>query len=150
MTDNPYAAPKAPVSDINLDEAPLRRPAQVVWAIQLLVAGWAFGLIVGIMNWGYYRALGSIGSMTFGQLVGAFIGGWIYYKIWQGRNWARIVYLVFILIGFVGLVVVRATGITASAPASIRAGSLVGMILAAAVVWLLFFSPGRVWFRPRH
>ena len=147
MTDNPYAAPKSPVSDIEDDGRPAVRPPQVVWAIRLLIFSYLFGVSVIIMNWNYYEALQAVGKTIFGQAVGIAIGAWIYYKVWQGRNWARITLLVFTVLGILGWIAVRITGITANAPAMIRASSIVGLIISVVVVWLLFFSPGKAWFR---
>jgi len=146
--NNPYAAPKAPVTDIDT-AVPMTRPRQIVWVIQLLIANWALGLIVVIANWSFYVQSGSVAATIFGQIAGVIIAVWIYYKIWQGRNWARIVHLVFALLGFAGWAIIRAMGITANAPAAIRWYSLVGLVVGVVVLWLLFFSPGKEWFRRR-
>jgi hypothetical protein len=146
MSENPYAAPKAPVSDIESNE-PMTRPRQVVWAIQLLVANYVFGIAMVIVNFSYYENLGSITAFLIGQVIGAMIGAWIYYKIWQGRNWARIVLLVFSLLGIIGWVIGRR--IMETMPTGMRVTSVIGWIISIVVIWLLFFSPGRAWFRPR-
>src|SRR4051812_4258347 len=138
MSENPYAAPKAPVSDIESNE-PMTRPRQVVWAIQLLVANYVFGIAMVIVNFSYYENLGSITAFLIGQVIGAMIGAWIYYKIWQGRNWARILLLVFSLLGVIGWVIGR--GGMETMPPGVRGPSGVGWVISIVGGWVLFFSP---------
>ena len=147
MRQNPYAAPKAPVSDMENAPDVMTRPKQVVWTVWITVANVALGLVFMALNWSYYARMGSIPAIIGGQIVGLAINFWLYYKIWQGRNWARIVLLVFSVLGFMAWALPTTRGVMAAAPTVVRVGSILGLVSNVVVIWLLFFSPGKVWFR---
>jgi hypothetical protein len=144
---NPYEAPKASVADIGLEEHPQERPSQVVLAVKLAWAGIILGLSALALGWEYYSSLGSTTSMVIGQAFGFLFAVWVYYKIYHGRNWARILYLAMALLGFL----LFASG---AVRAQMLAGPLISKISAIlntgitiAVIWLLFTRPGNAWFK---
>ena len=89
------------------------------------------------------------GQFFLGQAFGAAIAIWIYYKIYHGRNWARILFLISVLLGLAALLVPMAIEIVKAAPAFMKIVMISGHLINVAVVWLLFFSPGRHWFNKR-
>lgn len=148
---NPYEAPKARVADVCPEEILLERPPQVVLAIRLAVAGLIVGLVAMGLSWEYYSSMGGTVSLVVGQTVGLLISVWIYYKIYSGRNWARVLYLVFVLLG---LLIFASSTVRAqifAAPLIARASTVVNNGIALAVLWLLFTRPGSTWFKKsRH
>lgn len=147
MSDNPYAPPKALVDDPVLSQPIMDRPRQVVTAIWLAAIGYGLGLLVMFLSWDYYSKLQSTGMFIGSQLFSLAIMVWIYYKIYVGRNWARIVLLVFSILGGLAILNRAVMDLLAAAPAIAKVQMYVGLGLNAAILWLLFFSPARQWFR---
>jgi len=147
MSDNPYAPPKALVDDPVLSQPTMDRPKQVVIAIWLAAIGYVLGLLVMFLSWDYYSRLQSTGMFIGSQLFSLAIMVWIYYKIYVGRNWARIVLLVFSILGGLAILNRAVMDLLAAAPAIAKVQMYVGLGLNAAILWLLFFSPARQWFR---
>src|SRR5262245_21125810 len=95
MSDNPYAPPKAVVSDA--PELPRVRSRAVKIAVALLwielalvLVGWvlASDITVGTLE-AEYKFLTDVF-----MVIMVAVSVWINIKVWQGRNWARIVALV--------------------------------------------------------
>jgi len=149
MSDNPYAPPKALVDDPVLAQPTMARPKQVMTAIWLAAIGYGLGLIVIILNWDYYSRLQSLGAFIVGQLFSLILLFWIYYKIYVGRNWTRIVLLAFSILGGLMILNRAVMDLLVAAPTIAKVQTFVGLGLNAAILWLLFFSPARHWFR-RH
>lgn len=147
MSDNPYAPPKALVDDPVLSQPTMERPRQVVIAIWLAAIGYGLGLLVMSLSWDYYSKLQSMGMFIGSQLFSLTIMVWIYYKIYVGRNWARIVLLVFSILGGLAILNRAVVDLLAAAPTIAKVQMYVGLGLNAAILWLLFFSPARQWFR---
>ena len=70
---------------------------------------------------------------------------WLYYKIFQGRNWARIVWLVFSLLGLAMMPFTYK--LLGAMPGITKLQMTIGCGLTLVIIWLLFFSPGKHWFR---
>jgi hypothetical protein len=147
MSDNPYAPPKAVVEDAVPPQTQMTRPRQVVIAIWLAVISYGMGMIVIILSWDYYSKLQTVGALIGNQLFTVCLLAWIYYKIYVGRNWARVTLLVLSLLGALFTLSGAVMKLLVAAPILAKAQMFVGIALNAAILWLLFFSPGRYWFR---
>jgi hypothetical protein len=98
MERNLYAPPAAPVADPveTLEDRP--RPWQVVWAVWLLWVSFAIGLLAAILQ--------SITLFTFEAVLISLLSNgirylltaWVNIKVSQGRNWARILILLWMLV----------------------------------------------------
>jgi len=155
MSDNPYAPPKSLVADTEPALPPMERPKQIMWAIWLAAIGYGVGLVVVLLSWDYYSKLQSIGSFLVSQVISLAILVWLYSRIYVGRNWARIVLLIFSAIGMLTIMNRMVMDLLASAPIIARVQTFVGLGLNLVILWLLFLSPGRLWFsrsqaRPAH
>jgi len=146
MKENPYAPPKAAVDDVVAVEPEMQRPREIMLVIQVAVIGYLLGIIVMVISWDYYAKLQSITSAILGQVVSIAIFCWIYYKIYQGRNWARITLLVFTIIGLLGLIISFST-VAVTLPTLPKVQMVVGFALSGLQLWWLFVSPGKHWFR---
>jgi uncharacterized membrane protein YfhO len=145
MSDNPYAPPKAEVEVAERHEAAAERPRQIVWVVQLAAFNYALGLVSIAIAWEYFSRLQSMTPTIISQSFTLVILFWLYYKIYQGRNWARIVWLVLSLLG---LAVMPFTyKLLDAAPGVIKVQMFIGFGVTLAIIWLLFFSPGKYWFR---
>jgi len=125
----------------------MARPKQIMAAIWLAVIGYALGLIVIFVSWDYYSSLQSMGAFIGGQLVSLMLMIWIYYKVYVGRNWARIVLLVFSILGALAMANRVVMDVLATAPTIAKVQMFVGLGLNVTILWLLFFTPARQWFR---
>jgi uncharacterized membrane protein YagU involved in acid resistance len=145
--ENPYAPPKAVVSDAA--EPPRVRPRAVKIAVVLL---WV-ELCLAVVNPFLTSNLVTLGTREadyklFSEifiLIMIAISAWINIKVWQGRNWARIVALVLTLLAFPTLLALpemfREEALSATVSLAALALDVVAMILV--------FGPGRDWFRRR-
>ena len=140
-------SPKATAADIEPAAHPLERPPQVVLAVKLAWAGIILGLSALAVSWEYYSSLGSTTSMVLGQGFGVLIALWIYYKIYVGRNWARVLYLVLVIVGLLIFINGAARGAILAAPPIARFSSVLNLALNLAVIWLVFTPPGGAWFK---
>jgi multisubunit Na+/H+ antiporter MnhG subunit len=147
MSENPYAPPSARVDDVVPSGAPRVRPPQIMLAIQLAAANYVLGLVVILVTWDYYSRVQSPTSTVIGQVVGLLIAVWFYYKIYQGRNWARIVLLVLTIIGILASLSSIFRAVLAVAPTIVKVQMGLGWVISLAIIYLLFFSPGKTWFQ---
>jgi uncharacterized membrane protein YfhO len=145
MSDNPYAPPKSEVEVATQDERIGARPREIVRVVQLAAFNYALGLVSIAMAWEYFARLQSLTSALIGQAFTLAILFWLYYKIFQGRNWARIVWLVLSLLGLAMMPMTYK--MLGAAPGVIKVQMLIGFGVTFAIIWLLFFSPGKHWFR---
>lgn len=150
MSDNRYAPPTAPVQDIAPERKLSVRPREIVWAIQLAVVGYLLGLVVMFVSWDYFSKLQSMGSLISNQVISLGISLWLYVKIYAGRNWARITLLVLSLLGSLMAFSSLFMNLVAAAPMVFKVEMFVGFGLNLVILWLLFASPGREWFKTRE
>ena len=153
MTDSRYTPPVAPVHDIPPPIRDITRPREVVLAIQLAVANYLFGVAVIVLTWSYYSRFQSTGALITNQVFSVAISLWLYAKIYAGRNWARITLLALSVFGaaFTGFFSLNRTfvNIIAGAPLISKVQMAVGLVFTLMILWLLFVSPGREWFKNR-
>ena len=117
----------------------------VIW---LAAIGYGLGLISILLSWDYYSRLQQAVSVFIGtQLISLLLTFWIYYKIYVGRNWARITLLVLSVLGTVMTLSPTVLNVLTTAPTIAKVQAFVAQAFNLAELWLLFFSPGRHWFR---
>jgi heme/copper-type cytochrome/quinol oxidase subunit 4 len=149
MERNAYAPPVAQVAD-PVEESGERPPA-VVNAVRILWISLGLG-ILGLF-------LGPLGIKTTAQGIGALIGAglvcaiwaWLITKIASGRNWARRLFLVLLVIGTILTVTALPATARIYAARPVSAGiALVQTILQFIAFYFLVTAPAREWFnRPR-
>jgi uncharacterized membrane protein len=142
---SPYAPPASKVSDTPDPQHLFPKPMQVRIAVWLL---WL--LIVLALPTLYFelRQTSSYGEALFITIVMAALlafAAFINVQISKGRNWARIVFLVVVVLS-VGLMFLPDEG---GRPISTVESTLSGisLIVDLVVVYLLFSWPGALWFR---
>jgi hypothetical protein len=145
MERNAYSPPSAPVSDISKPDVTSKRPPQVSIATLLLAASLALGVVTSIILRPRIALTGQAGlTQVFVQMLTLTIIVWLTYKIWKGRNWARITFAVLTGVGwaFYFPILVKMFQISAVA------GSIncLQTLLQLGALYFLFSSPGRVWF----
>jgi hypothetical protein len=147
MSDNRYAPPGAPVYDVLPPRQVKSRPREVVLAVQLAVGGYLLGLAVVVMTWDYYSRLQSPSALIWNQALTLIILVWLYSKLYAGRNWARVTLLVLSLFGALFVFNRTFVNIITAAPMLAKINMIISLGLNATVLWLLFISPGREWFK---
>ncbi len=81
-----------------------------------------------------------------GPIIGFALLAFLLLKIFQGRNWARIVYAVIVCVEAAVVILVYSAHLYM--PAYEMAYSLAAFVAQVIAVILLFFSPGKSWFAP--
>jgi hypothetical protein len=145
MNRNPYSPPQAAVGDA--DQEPVRtKPVAIRRALVLMWSSFGLNLFTTALDWRYQISQVPALILILSQVFGLGIALWLFWKIGVGRNWARVVYLVLLLIGLTAVVPEIVT--TAARAAHIAGLKMieVGLDIASMV---LVFGPGREWFRKR-
>jgi hypothetical protein len=146
MNENPYAPPKAVVSDS--PEPPRVRSRAVKIAVALLWTELALVIVSWVLDsdvtMGTLKAEYKLYTDIVMLIIVA-ISVWINIKVWQGRNWARIVALVLTILALPSLL---------SLPTMFREDALSAVLDLASITldvaaMILIFGPGADWFRRR-
>jgi len=123
------------------------RPRTVTIAVNLLWASIAVGLVKIPLDLPALAAMPSPGLVwTVIALVLAFFCLLIW-KISLGRNWARIAYLVFFLIGLIPAAPTLMAELGRSPVLAVL--SIVQFIMQGYAVFLLYMNPGKSWFQKK-
>src|SRR5262245_23953709 len=144
MASNPYTPPKADVKDVGPERALAERPQPVVHAVVLL---WASLLLaMPVLYWEQQRSPADTVAVYWGMamvLVGLSVLVNVF--IWRGSNWARILFLVLLVISVLSLLGTMDEML--SHPPIEIVLNLVMLAIEAIAVYLLFTKPGALWFR---
>ena len=125
------------------------RPRQVKWflGLQILATGLSVFLVVAVRNdigW----EVGLLHLVSF-MLVYVAIRGFLIWKVWKGKNWARLTLLAWFLSTYIQYFIQLKFGAT---PIQIEPGLktliIVVAVLQAISLALLFTHPANEWFRP--
>ena len=87
------------------------KPVAIRRAIGLLWASLAIGVVKTPLNWAYFTSRASAAFNAFVMIFTFAIIGFFIWKIGQGKNWARIVFLALFVIGSCALHFHRAVGV---------------------------------------
>ena len=147
MERNLYAPPAAPVADPleSLED----RPARVAWAVWLLWVSVAIGVIAPILQFTVLFSFSTVIYMLAVNLVRNAVAAWLILKTGERRNWARILVLVWVLLG-IGLIVYRWQVYIGSFKASSLLGAatwVTKLALDCTAVALLFTPAANRWFK---
>jgi hypothetical protein len=134
-----------------------RRPAEIDKAMFLLWLSLGLAVLNTIWNWRHLEAISRSPTSHVSRVVLIWsVSALLYWKIGQGRNWARITLLVLFILAFVFFIFVLALVpsmpiLWVSFQRSAGAGILivVGSALQLYALWLVFTAPGRGWFKSR-
>ena len=144
--NNPYEAPKSDVRDVEPHRLLAERPSQIVHAT---LSFWLSFLISLPL---IYREsaqapedpVATVFATTFVGLILVLMAV-ANVAMWRGRNWARIVFLIFSVLSVVGFVLeLRETPKSTVIEIVLTVASTA---LDVVVSYLLFTKPGALWFR---
>jgi len=146
MERNPYAPPVSPVADPT--EIRGERPKEVTLAVKLL---WT-SLLLGVAGMFFQPLNATATAQWIGVIIGAGavfgIWAWIVAKIAKGRNWARILFLVLVILGLVVTALVLPTAMTIYRARPLNGlVSLINLVIEVVTMYLLLTAPARAWFK---
>ncbi len=125
---------------------PVLKPVVVRRAIGLLWASLAIGALKTPLNWAYLTSRASGAFNAFVIIFTFAVTAFFIWKIDQGKNWARIVFLVLFLLGVVPFVFIVRSEFARSPASGLLSTLQFG--LQAVAFFLIFTSPGKEWFQP--
>jgi hypothetical protein len=123
------------------------KPASIGQALGLFWASLGLGFVKLPLDWAYLTSQASpifntiIIVCTFG------ITAFFIWKIGQGKNWARIVFLVLFVLGTVPFIFILRSALARSVVSGLV--SILQIGLQTVGFFLIFASPGREWFKAR-
>ena len=123
------------------------RPLQISTAVTLIWISICLGTLDSILLWRNLTASASVGFVVSVQVFTVALLACLTYKIWCGRNWARIV---FVVLWAIGLIPYASTLPKFFTHSTIAGGiNLFQTLLQLSALGLIFIGPGRFWFMPR-
>ncbi len=131
-----------------MESASVEKPVEVVRAVNCLWASLALGFVKALMDMQHLSAQAAPAFTNFVLVTVIAFSAFLIYKIAQGRNWARITDLVLTALGSLLYLPMLMTEFGRSPV--LGAFSVVQLGLQIFALWLLFTSPGKVWFKPAH
>lgn len=141
--------PSPPSPACAILRAVYERPRQVKWFLSLQIPATALGavLVVAVRNdIGWEIGLLRLVSILFAYLV---VRGFFIWKVWKGKNWARLTMLAWLLYTYIQYFAQLRSGTT---PIQIETGLkalvIVVAVLQATSLALLFTRPANEWFGP--
>jgi hypothetical protein len=152
MERNSYAPPEAPIADSEplVGDAghvrELSRPRAVIIAGCLIVLSVAIAGIDAATDTNSTSSFGSIVTIVWFVVLVFLVAGFVY-KLFQGRNWARVTYVVILVVGIPSVITtIRDVMI---APSAFGVEFLLQSIIQFSALGLLFSPSARAWFRKR-
>jgi hypothetical protein len=121
------------------------KPRAVALAVYLLWGSLAVGLAKIPLDFPSLAAIPSPAIVWSAIAIVLALYGFLFLKIASGRNWARITFLVFFLLGLI-LAWPTLSSEFARAPA-VGVLSIAQGIMQGYAIFLLFTSPGKTWFQ---
>jgi hypothetical protein len=143
MTRGPYAPPSARVADRAIENIP--RPRQVTIAVALLWVSLVLGLPTWVLSASRDPETAFHPAFIVFMAIVFLLSAALNILIHRGRNWARILLLVLVVIAGALLLV----PVDEPVPAGVLENTLTAVSLAldAVALYLLFTPPGASWYR---
>ena len=144
MATNAYTPPKADVKDVGPERALTERPRHVVYAVVLL---WiSLVLAIPAVYWEQQRSFAETVGVYWVMIVVLFgLSILVNVFIWRGSNWARILFLLLLVISLLSRLGTMEEML--SHPAIEIGVNLLMLAIEVIAAFLLFTKPGALWFR---
>jgi hypothetical protein len=149
MPADPYTPPKAAVSDLELDRDTRAKPKEVKIALSLIWASIGIGLINSVFD----PTLRSVFATTplfawITLLLTVGITVLLIVFLGRGKNWARIVFLVFFILGAILMLFELQNTFQTWWPTAVV--NVAQAAMQALALYLVFTVPGSHWYRRRR
>jgi hypothetical protein len=123
-------------------------PPEVSRAVLLIVVSLLLGAIKTIVDWKHLSSVNGP-SFTVSVLLLTFaVNGLLLWKIYQGRNWARLTFLTLFLLGLIPWIFI--VGAEFHRSTVLAFASNIQAAIQVYAMALVFTSPAKEWFRPKH
>jgi len=121
------------------------RPLQVQLAVYLIVSTFIVGAVKTYIDLEFLGSLGPIQFLVSVMVFTVLVVGFITYKLWSGKNWARVVFTVLYFGGMYSVF----KGYPAEAERNflVLAGSIWQMLAQLAAIILTFLPSSNQWFK---
>jgi hypothetical protein len=120
------------------------KPPQISRAITLLWISVAISFAAIPLEWSFLRSISSVVSILLQDIFTAGVFAFFIWKIGQGRNWARVTFLVMFVLG-----ALLSLWALPKAPSFPRIGWIIFIVQAALQAYallLMFVGPGKAFF----
>lgn len=131
-----------------MDAVSVEKPIEVSRAVNCLWVSLALGFLKALIDMQHMSAQNAPGFINFILVAVIAINALLIYKIAQGKNWARITYLVLMVLGSLPSVPLLMNEFGRSP--ILGAFGIIQIGLQIFALWLLFTSPGKAWFKSAH
>ena len=147
MTRDPrYVPPTTEVADPPVIPALPSRPRQVQVAVALLWLSLALGVPEAVLGTRQFEGtIMGVGVTVITLLIFGLVG-WVNVKVYQGRNWARVVMLVLTALSVV--TVLFPSGESTAEGPLLQGLYLFDVLIEVVAMMLVFSNPGSLWFKP--
>lgn len=122
-----------------------QKPQPVVTAVNLLWVSLAVGLVKMLMDFSNLSGMAAAAFTNFILIFTFALIAFLIFKIYAGRNWARITFLVMFIIGVLPTLPIVLGEFSRSAVVGALSVAQIGLQVYA--LFLLFTQPGSSWFR---
>lgn len=120
-------------------------PIEIINSIKILIVNYLIGFLLIAFYWDdFFKLYGSIASLLVNQFLSTIFISWIFYKIYKGKNWARVTWLVTVVFGT--LFIFNSTFNSPLTPTGSKIHILFSTILNIVIFYIIFISPSRFWF----
>ena len=124
-------------------------PRQVKWFVGLQLLGLVFAAVAVVMVWNDLGRRPGLFHLVSVFVVFLAIGGSLTWKVWMGKNWARLTMLAWFLLSCTLSFIKHPTDLPPiQVPAGLKAIGILLTILQAFSFVTLFINPANEWFRP--
>jgi hypothetical protein len=126
-------------------------PIEIINSIKILIVNYLIGFLLIAFYWDdFFKLYGSIVSLLVNQFLSTIFISWIFYKIYKGKNWARVTWLVIVVFGT--LFIFNSTFNSPLIPTGSKIHIVISTILNIVIFYIIFISPSRFWFsnNPDH
>jgi len=124
--------------------AMMTKPREVGWATGLLWASLAMWLFTRALDWTYLTSRQPTSHILFNDALTLSFTAFLIFEISKGKNWARIVYLVLILLGAVPYFVLLRAAIGRSRVVALL--STLETLMEFVAIAVVFSRPAKEWF----
>lgn len=123
---------------------PRQKPQSVAIAVKLLWISYAMGLARVLMDFTALTAVASLAYVSFVMIFTFVVAGYLIFRIAAGENWARIAFLVMLIIGLIPTFP-QIINEWSTTPLMAML-SIIQLAIQAYAMFLLFTPPGNSWF----
>ncbi len=142
--DNPYAPPKTPFEASSLQALLIKMPLQIKIAVGLQWLNMMQNIVMSLIRHSVADAETNM-EVLISMAVGLIIVIVLNVKLYEGKNWARYVLLVFAIIS-AGLVLFPSGGTPINTVLE-KIAKVVNVLFDAGTLYLIFSQPGATWFQ---